>query len=102
MVEDKTATEVVKKGVVPAWIPVLYAILIPFVFSIQGLFIKHLTSERIGFNASCVTFGASSFVCTIMILVGVFYYWQIQKFDIYLFSVGLIGSVFDTVGIVSI
>ena len=99
MTEEKSE---VKKGIVPAWIPVMYAILTPFLFSIQGLFIKHLTSERIGFDCTCVTFGASSFVCTIIIIVGIGYYWQNYQFDTYLFSVGLIGSIFDTVGIVSI
>jgi len=94
--------EEVRQSVVPAWIPVLYAILTPVMFSIQGLFIKHLTTPKMGFDASCITFGASSFVCTIIMIVGVSWYWQNYKFDSYLFCVGLIGSIFDTVGIVSI
>lgn len=94
--------EVKEKGLVPAWIPVLYAVLTPIMFSIQGLFIKHLTTPKMGFDATCVTFGASSFVCTILILVGVGWYWQKNPFDSYLFSVGLIGSIFDTAGIVLI
>lgn len=87
---------------VPAWIPVMFGVLMPVVFSIQALFIKHLSNERMGFDPTCITFGSSSLVCLLIVIVGISTYWKYTPFDQYLFNVGLIGSIFNTIGIVAI
>ena len=63
---------------------------------------KHLTSARIGFDALNVTFSTISAVNTLVLILSIFYFVNIGKFDTYLFGIGLVGSFFDTLGIVCI
>ena len=63
---------------------------------------KHLTSERIGFDALNVTFSTISAVNVLVMILSIFYFANVGKFDAYLFGIGLAGSFFDTLGIVCI
>ena len=66
------------------------------------MLVKHLTSERIGFDALNVTFSTISAVNTLVLIISIFYIANVDKFDPYLFGIGLAGSFFDNIGIVCV
>jgi uncharacterized membrane protein len=83
----------------PKWIPVLFGFLTPCFFVASGLFIKHLTSPRVGFDAITVSFASSCFTSIIVMIVGVTWYWkEVDTFKKDLFIIGIFGSIFDSVG----
>jgi hypothetical protein len=59
----------------PKWIAVLFGILTPCFFVGSGLFIKHLTSKEVGFDAMTVSFSSSCFSSTLIMLLGICWYW---------------------------
>lgn len=63
---------------------------------------KHLTSERVGFDALNVTFSTISLVNICVMIVSIFYFVNVGTFDIECFWIGMIGSFVDTLGIVCI
>mmetsp|Transcript_19422 Transcript_19422/g.29842 ORF Transcript_19422/g.29842 Transcript_19422/m.29842 type:complete len:154 (+) Transcript_19422:499-960(+) len=95
--------QVIKKALIPSWIPVVIGIILPIMFAFQGILVKFLTSPSVEFDASTLTFSSCSIVCFLNLIAAVGWYWRTQeKFDMYLFVVGSIGSILDTAGIVSI
>ena len=83
------------------WIPVLFGIATPMFFTTNGLLTKHLTSERIGFNASTISF-TSYFIVNVIVMIVAIPYWSMYGFSQYLFWLGLVGSIINTLGIVCI
>ena len=84
---------------VPKWIAVIVALITPIFFIISSLFIKHLTSPRVGFDAMTISFGSSSFTCILILILGYFWFWQyIELFNSKLFIIGIFGSIFDSIG----
>lgn len=61
---------------VPVWVPVLIGIASPFWFAVQGLFIKHLASEKIGFEAGTLTFSTAALICFFCLVFAVGFYWR--------------------------
>lgn len=61
---------------VPKWVPVLFGIITPFWMIANGLFVKHLTQEHIGFDAINVSFLSSGFGSIVIVIVGVSWYWR--------------------------
>ena len=99
VISPKTETaEVDLSNLLPTWIPVLFGIITPMAFTANGMIIKSLTSERMGFNPSNLSFGAY-FIVNCIVMVGAVYYWINYEFDSYLLIVGLIGSMINTCGI---
>ena len=92
-------TAVVKQA--PTWVPVIFGIVTPIMFTANGILSKHLTSERINFNASTLSFTSYLLVNIVVLLVGI-PYWRDHGFDQKLFWMGLIGSIVNTLGIVCI
>mmetsp|Transcript_13330 Transcript_13330/g.22649 ORF Transcript_13330/g.22649 Transcript_13330/m.22649 type:complete len:197 (+) Transcript_13330:590-1180(+) len=89
--------------VLPAWIPTVLGILAPIMFAIQGMTIKHFTSERIGFDSNVLTFSSCFSVCFIALIIGALWFWpKVQAFDPYLFLIGLGSSILDTLATVSL
>ena len=43
----------------PKWVAVLFGFITPMFFVTNGLYIKHLTNPKVGFNAMTVSFAAS-------------------------------------------
>mmetsp|Transcript_13938 Transcript_13938/g.23705 ORF Transcript_13938/g.23705 Transcript_13938/m.23705 type:complete len:227 (-) Transcript_13938:15-695(-) len=87
----------------PTWIPALFGVLTPVTFAIQGLFVKHLSDEKMKFDPSTLTFSTCQVVCTINLLVGLTYYWRfVEEFDGYLFLTGSLGSILDTAAITAV
>ena len=95
------ATQEVKVYDTPMWIPVLFGIATPMFFTTNGLLTKHLTSERIGFNASTISF-TSYFIVNVIVMIVAIPYWSMYGFSQYLFWLGLVGSIINTLGIVCI
>ena len=84
---------------VPKWVAVLFGLLTPVFFVTSGLFIKHLTSPRVGFDAMTISFATSFFSSTLIIILGVTWFWQYKEvFNTRLFVIGIFGSIFDSVG----
>ena len=70
-------------------------------FTTNGILTKHLTSERINFNASTISFSAY-FIVNLIVIICAIPYWVIFGFSTYLFWLGLIGSIINTLAIVCI
>ena len=84
---------------VPKWVAVLFGLLTPVFFVTSGLFIKHLTSPRVGFDAMTISFATSFFSSTLIIILGVAWFWRyVEVFNTRLFVIGIFGSIFDSVG----
>lgn len=84
---------------VPKYVAVVFGVITPLWMIANSLFIKHLTNESIGFNATTVSFSSSGFCCTIIIILGCAWYWQeVAEFRWKLFLIGFFSSIFDTCG----
>jgi drug/metabolite transporter (DMT)-like permease len=84
---------------VPKWVAVMFGLLTPVFFVASGLFIKHLTSPKVGFDAMTISFATSFFSSTLIIILGASWYWQtVAIFNTRLFVIGIFGSIFDSVG----
>jgi hypothetical protein len=90
---------VISDALFPKWIPVLFGFLTPCFFVTSGLYIKHLTSKRVGFDAITISFASSCLSSIIVMIVGVTWYWrEVDTFKKHLFVIGIFGSIFDSVG----
>lgn len=85
----------------PIWIPIVFGILTPVTFTVNGILTKHLTGDKMKFNPSTISFSAYLLVNIIVLLCAI-PYWQAIPFSQYLFWIGLVGSVINTLGIVCI
>jgi drug/metabolite transporter (DMT)-like permease len=61
---------------VPKWVAVVFGLLTPVFFVASGLFIKHLTSARVGFDAMTISFATSCFSSTLIMILGIAWFWQ--------------------------
>ena len=83
----------------PKWVAVLFGILTPCFFVTSALFIKHLTSKEVGFDAMTVSFATSSATSVLIIIIGAAWFWQeVETFNKRLFIIGFFGSILDTCG----
>jgi len=63
------------------------------------LFNKHTTSPAIGFDAKTISYTTSAFASTVILLVGILWYWRcVEPFSKKLFFIGIAGSILDTMG----
>ena len=86
----------------PTWVPVIFGIITPMSFTTNGILTKTLTNDRIKFDPSTLSFG-SYFIVNIMVLIVAIPYWYSNgNFSQYLFWMGFVGSVINTLGIVCI
>lgn len=98
----------------PTWVPVLFGVLTPVFFTINGMLTKHLTGHRRKgakpltseekrrvFAPDNLSF-TSYIVVNIIVLVAAIPYWVLYDFDESLFWTGIIGSVINTLGLVSV
>eukprot|EP00356_Strombidium_inclinatum_P000909 CAMPEP_0170512328 /NCGR_PEP_ID=MMETSP0208-20121228/66789_1 /TAXON_ID=197538 /ORGANISM="Strombidium inclinatum, Strain S3" /LENGTH=203 /DNA_ID=CAMNT_0010795947 /DNA_START=362 /DNA_END=970 /DNA_ORIENTATION=+ len=88
-------------AIMPTWVPVLFGVITPMSFTANGMLVKHLTGDKMKFDPSTLSFSAY-FSVNILILIAAVWYWVKIEFDMYLFIVGLIGSIINTLGIASI
>lgn len=88
--------------IIPTWIPVSLAVLQALGYAAWSMLSKHLTSERIGFNALDVTFTTIYTVNCSTLLFSIYYFIHVGELNLKLYGIGLIGSFFDTLGIVCI
>jgi drug/metabolite transporter (DMT)-like permease len=86
---------------VPTWIPVIFGIVTPIAFTVSGMLTKHLSSERVGFDISTLAF-TCYLVVNVVVLIIAIPYWSSYGFSKYLFWMGLVGSIVNTLGIVCI
>lgn len=82
----------------PAYVPVIMALITPIWFTASAMLIKHMTQKR-GFDSNRLSYGAFMLVSFIMVVVGIFY-WTLIEFDLPVFLVGFFGSIINNVGIV--
>ena len=92
---------IVKEPALATWVPALFGVFTPVFFSLNGVLTKHITSEKIGFDATNITFTAYLLV-NIFLLIFAIPYWTIVNFDKKLFWIGLFGSVINVLGLVCI
>lgn len=84
---------------IPKWVAVLFGILTPCFFVASGLFIKHLTSPKVGFDAMTISFSTSCFSSILILIIGVSWYWrEVETLNKRLFIIGFFGSIFDSCG----
>lgn len=79
----------------------IFGLITPCSFTSNGVLTKHLTSEKVGFNPSRISFSAYLLV-NLIVLVFAIPYWVKIEYSSYLFWVGFAGSIINTLGIVSI
>jgi multidrug transporter EmrE-like cation transporter len=84
--------------ILPTWVPVIFGVITPMSFTANGMIVKTLTKPEVGFNPSVLSYSAY-LVVNLVVLIGAIIYWTMWTFDSYLFLVGLIGSMINTVGI---
>lgn len=65
-------------------------------FMVSAIFVNFLAQK--GFNSHTVTYNSAAYVCSLVLLVGISWYWQEHEFNRYLFFMGLLQAVFDTLG----
>lgn len=83
----------------PKWVPVMFGVLTPVFFVTSGLFIKHLTSKRVGFDAMNISFSTTLSGSSVILIVGILWYWRVDAvFNKRLFFIGMFSSIFDTFG----
>ena len=85
----------------PAWIPVIFGIVTPIMFTTNGMFTKKVVSPEVGFDPSDISFTSFAIVKA-LVLIAAIPYWVQVEFDQYLFWVGGIGSILNTIGITCI
>ena len=90
---------VVKRDILPTWIPVLFGVVTPIFFTISGYLTKQLCDSKVGFNPSTLSF-SSYFGVNSLILIFALVYWNTVAFSHYLFWLGMVGSIINTFGIV--
>jgi hypothetical protein len=96
--KDDGTSDVVKKDVLPIWIPVLFGVVTPVFFTISGYLTKDLADNK-GFNPSTLSFSAY-FIVNVLVLFFAVFYWVYIAFSQYLFWLGMVGSIINTIGIV--
>lgn len=85
----------------PTWVPALFGLVTPMTFCSNGILTKHLTSDKVGFNPSRLSFNIY-FLVNLVIMIIAIIYWQNYPFNKQLFYLGLGGSIINTCGIVCI
>ena len=98
--QNKTA-ETLGEATMPTWVPVIFGLVTPMFFTINGILTKHLTSDKIGFDPSRISF-SSYLLVNVIVMIFAIPYWIHYGFSQYLFWLGLIGSIINTLGIVCI
>ncbi|CDW83526.1 UNKNOWN [Stylonychia lemnae] len=89
-----------KPPTIDAWIPVTIAVITPLVFAVNGIQIKNMVTHH-GFDVIKVNFlcyGIGGVGLFIVLLTKI----QADDFSDYYFTVGAIGSIINTLGLVSI
>ena len=77
----------------------MWGFITPVFFLTQSFFTKFITQPKYGFNARTASFGTSSVVSFLVLIVGVTWYWKsVHPFDRTLFLIGIAGSILDTIG----
>ena len=77
----------------------LFGVVTPIFFTISGYLTKNLTDVKVGFHPSTLSFSAY-FIVNMLILIFALIYWTMYDFSHYLFWLGMVGSIINTVGIV--
>jgi len=99
--DDTETVKSVEEAAMPTWVPVIFGVITPMFFCTNGILTKHLTSEKVGFVPSTISFSAYLFV-NILVMIAAIPYWMNNGFSQYLFWLGLVGSIINTLGIVFI
>lgn len=82
-----------------SWIAILWGFITPCFFLSQSFYTKFITQPKYNFDARTASYGTSSVTSLVVLLLGVSWYWRsVQPFDRYLFLVGIVGSILDTMG----
>jgi hypothetical protein len=66
----------------PAWVAMLTAILTPITFVMNGLLVKHLMNDKIGFNVDRASISAMLIVNNIMLLSSI-PFWKTHHYTSY-------------------
>ena len=83
----------------PTWLAILWGVITPCFFLAQSFFTKFITQPKYNFDARTASFGTSSVTSFLVLILGVAWFWRsVQPFDSWLFGIGILGSIFDTVG----
>jgi len=86
----------------PTWVAVVFAVITPLAFTINGVLTKHLTTkEKNPFNASNLSF-SSYLIVNILMMICAIPYWILVSFSLRLFVIGLIGGLINTCGLVCV
>lgn len=103
----------VKKKAFPGYVPVIFGILTPVFFTSQGILTKYMTGERKPgvvlsemdekrkFTADNLNLSTTLYT-NILILCAAIPYWCLVDFNLYLFILGTVGAVINTLGLTSI
>lgn len=99
------ASQLLKVGeVLPAWMPVLFSILCPLLFTTNGILLKRMTYPKYGLNFNGTTLSMTSILLVnILILISALVIWQLEgNFQKDLFFLGMIASIVNTIGLGSL
>lgn len=79
---------------------VMFSIATPFVFTLNSILVRKLTSADYGLNFNATDMAMSGyFFVNLLILIVSICFWQSHQFDMQLFVIGTIGSIINTIGI---
>jgi hypothetical protein len=81
--------------VVPVWVAVLGGVITPISFTANGLLIKHLVSDRIGFDPIRMTFSVILITNLVILVIMLTNETFIKSFEWGLFVQGFFGSILD-------
>lgn len=85
---------------IPPFVPVVFAIVTPIVFTMNGILVRKLTSpdSGINFNGKNLSFASQLLVNTFILIVAISY-WQSHHYSGELFLFGTLGSIINTLGL---
>ena len=82
--------------------PLFTGLLVPIGMAKNVIITKHLTSERVGFDATRMTFTCIGGMSLIEIVIAVFLWkYELMRWDLKYFLVGLMTSIIMSIGIVA-
>mmetsp|Transcript_9676 Transcript_9676/g.16272 ORF Transcript_9676/g.16272 Transcript_9676/m.16272 type:complete len:184 (+) Transcript_9676:527-1078(+) len=80
--------EEITEALIPKWIPVVFSVMTPMFFIMQGLFTKHATNPKIGFHAQTLSITTSLVGATILVVAAASWYWHVSTPTQYLLTIG--------------
>lgn len=83
---------------VPAIVPIVFAILTPIAFSCQASMMKHLVTDRVGFDPCVLSFSSQFIISFVILIFGIYHWVDSEPLDLKLVKYGLLSGFCECIG----